>query len=691
MPRKGKGTTGPTKATVKGLWYVPKGKNGRKDLEPKGFGLGSVAVRMGIMPKFPWLTRWQWALLATMVIAIFTRFVKLGDAPLFHDEAYYWVWEQHLGPGNLELSFYDHPPGIAYLIYISTAIFGDSEFGVRAIFAIIGVVNIWVLYKLGKYLYDERTGVIAAFLLSVNFGHILFSRSAMNDVAATLAFTVILFLFAKAVFERSDRYLILAGFALGVGFLIKYTIAVIALGFLVFAAVYPKYRKFIFGKTLVYSMSIAAVLTLPFWAWNATHDWAGFVYQGGHASPFLGLFFGGDFFANQIRILTSNPMIWFIAIGVPLTLLSLASLFWFFKFQWRKEAVALLGVSFLGMIITYAMQLLILTFAFELMFWAAVIMAYKGFKSEKDALVGLTALVFIAFFAMSLGNMPHWVFPAFAPISILGARWLPRAYKYVVLNKRQLFAFAAVAMFGLTWVTAYSVNGAYSMGNMSEGPDPKAPFGAAWTSTTYPTKMMGEETAHYCRMYPDAVVLVPNWVTYSPVDYYLYREGVDVDMYTWVWDYQIGIVWERDVEHMPNDTSRAVVPVYASSFLGGPDEDNIFRILVYSDVNESGWRWWGSNDQTMFARTGFDHYQIVSIGRLDYNYTIFYQETNTVVLPYFVVIAEKRGTDNVTVVDENGFEWWAPKSDLIYEGAQGKHWTEVFNWKYKSGTEGEGP
>ena len=115
----------------------------------------------------------------------------------------------------------------------------------------------------------------------------------MNDVAATFAFTVILFLFAKAVFERSDRYLILAGFALGVGFLIKYTIAVIALAFLVFLAAYPKYRKFIFGKSLGYAIAIAAVMTLPFWAWNATHDWAGFVYQGGHASPFLGLFVGG--------------------------------------------------------------------------------------------------------------------------------------------------------------------------------------------------------------------------------------------------------------------------------------------------------------------------------------------------------------------------------------------------------------
>jgi len=42
------------------------------------------------------------------------------------DEAYYWTWSKE----NV-LSFLDHPPMIAWFIRFGTAIFGDTNFGVR--------------------------------------------------------------------------------------------------------------------------------------------------------------------------------------------------------------------------------------------------------------------------------------------------------------------------------------------------------------------------------------------------------------------------------------------------------------------------------------------------------------------------------------------------------------------------------
>ena len=42
------------------------------------------------------------------------------------DEAYYWTWsKEHV------LSFLDHPPMIAWFIRFGTAIFGDTNLGVR--------------------------------------------------------------------------------------------------------------------------------------------------------------------------------------------------------------------------------------------------------------------------------------------------------------------------------------------------------------------------------------------------------------------------------------------------------------------------------------------------------------------------------------------------------------------------------
>jgi 4-amino-4-deoxy-L-arabinose transferase-like glycosyltransferase len=55
--------------------------------------------------------------------------VLLGLAalvPPFDDELYYWCWSR-----DLQLSYYDHPPMVAYLIRLSTELFGDTILAIR--------------------------------------------------------------------------------------------------------------------------------------------------------------------------------------------------------------------------------------------------------------------------------------------------------------------------------------------------------------------------------------------------------------------------------------------------------------------------------------------------------------------------------------------------------------------------------
>ena len=55
--------------------------------------------------------------LLTVVRLIFAA--RLG---LFQDEAYYWQWSR-----QLDLSYVDQGPGIAYFIRLGTLIFGDTR------------------------------------------------------------------------------------------------------------------------------------------------------------------------------------------------------------------------------------------------------------------------------------------------------------------------------------------------------------------------------------------------------------------------------------------------------------------------------------------------------------------------------------------------------------------------------------
>src|SRR5258708_13554107 len=74
------------------------------------------------------------------------------------DEAYYWTWSKE----NV-LSFLDHPPMIAWFIRFGTAIFGDTNFGVR--FA--GIVAMLVTQLLLADIVRRVTHDVRAIVLAV--------------------------------------------------------------------------------------------------------------------------------------------------------------------------------------------------------------------------------------------------------------------------------------------------------------------------------------------------------------------------------------------------------------------------------------------------------------------------------------------------------------------------------------------
>ncbi len=72
--------------------------------------------------------RYQSVVIGTILTLVAVRFVFAGMAPLSFDESLYWLWSKHIAGGYL-----DHPPVNPILIRIGTTLFGDTEFGVRAI------------------------------------------------------------------------------------------------------------------------------------------------------------------------------------------------------------------------------------------------------------------------------------------------------------------------------------------------------------------------------------------------------------------------------------------------------------------------------------------------------------------------------------------------------------------------------
>ena len=63
-------------------------------------------------------------LLAPLVVL---RIWVAGNMDFESDETYYWLWSRHMA-----LSFYDHPPVVAYLIGLGTWLLGDTALGLRS-------------------------------------------------------------------------------------------------------------------------------------------------------------------------------------------------------------------------------------------------------------------------------------------------------------------------------------------------------------------------------------------------------------------------------------------------------------------------------------------------------------------------------------------------------------------------------
>jgi len=105
-----------------------------------------------------------WILGVMVVGALFMAFYG-GGKSLWSDEAYS-VFIARLGFSDAlrELSADTHPPFYYFLLTLWTKLFGYGETALRALSAVFYFASIFVVYLLGKELYDRQTGLLAGFL-----------------------------------------------------------------------------------------------------------------------------------------------------------------------------------------------------------------------------------------------------------------------------------------------------------------------------------------------------------------------------------------------------------------------------------------------------------------------------------------------------------------------------------------------
>ncbi|SET36423.1 ArnT family glycosyltransferase [Stigmatella erecta] len=209
-----------------------------------------VALTAAIAP----LTRPMKACLALLALSAAIRLALALGTDVYFDEAYYWQWSQRLDWG-----YYDHPPLVAWLI---------AALGIRPMALLCGAGTVAAVWGLARDVHGHAEAAWrAAALWSCVPIAILSGVWATPDTPLLLFWTLALWALWR------ERWL-LAGLALGLALLSKYSALLLGVAFLAAAVRRRRLPLGAWGTAL-----LGALLFLPVVLWNARLDWAGFAFQ----------------------------------------------------------------------------------------------------------------------------------------------------------------------------------------------------------------------------------------------------------------------------------------------------------------------------------------------------------------------------------------------------------------------------
>ena len=203
-----------------------------------------------------------WTLIAVAAItAARLLWLAVQSAGLYPDEAQYWFWAQHPAFG-----YFSKPPLVAWLIALTTAAFGDSEFAIRLSAPVLHAVAAGFVYAIAARLYDRRTGFWSAFAYITLPGVALSGLIISTDAVLLPCWAGALYAFIRAREPDGGYWWVVAGAAAGLGLLAKYAMVYWLISAFGFVLLMPAERRHL--RPLLAAAALAGVIWLPNLWWN---------------------------------------------------------------------------------------------------------------------------------------------------------------------------------------------------------------------------------------------------------------------------------------------------------------------------------------------------------------------------------------------------------------------------------------
>ena len=217
--------------------------------------------------------------LLLIVISIFTAIritlLLTSQLSLHGDEAQYWSWSQDLNWG-----YFTKPPLIAWVIHVTTLLFGNAEWAVRLSSPILHAGTSFACALIAKEIFGKKVylwaGITFLTLPAVSFSSFLIS----TDVPLLFFWSIALYSMLQILKTRHLSWAILLGIALGLGLLSKYAMCYFLICSLLACGLIQKHRWFLKSYHVLISILIALVIISPNIFWNFYSGWATVTHLG---------------------------------------------------------------------------------------------------------------------------------------------------------------------------------------------------------------------------------------------------------------------------------------------------------------------------------------------------------------------------------------------------------------------------
>jgi dolichol-phosphate mannosyltransferase len=219
--------------------------------------------------------RWRVFAICVVLYSLLLRLTFMGVINLLPEEAYYWSYAQHLDIGYL-----DHPPMVAWLIWLGTHLLGNREIGVRLPAFLSWLIASFFMYRLGRNLFGKTAAFVSLLFIAALPMYFGFGLFMTPDAPLCAAWAGCLYFLERALVNRQSKAWVGVAVCLGLGMLSKYTIALLVPATVLFILLDKESRRWLRRPEPYLALVLAFLMFSPVILWNAMNDWASFVFQG---------------------------------------------------------------------------------------------------------------------------------------------------------------------------------------------------------------------------------------------------------------------------------------------------------------------------------------------------------------------------------------------------------------------------